>query len=217
MSARRRDGTRDQAPSAFTDILRQLCRRTGARMAALVDREGETVDYAGSLDAYDSRVAAAECRLLLGSVREQRTWRLDHTEELVVRAARVTYQAVWLGEGYALVLLLPRYSSGASRRAVAQAARELASEAGLEPLPHGSSSPRRRRWVAIAVRTHAGDKRRPIAAELQGQWCELEILGRLAAHELGPSDAAYRARLKNGAELTLVREPFGVWYFEEHW
>ena len=217
MKTRGGGGARDQALSAFTTILRELCQRTGALMTSLVDREGETVDYAGTLDDYDTRVAAAECRLLLGSVREQAALHFDRTEDLVVRAARVTYQVVWLGEGYALVLVMPRHNFGASRRAVAQAARELAAEAGLEPSPQSGSSPRRRRWVGIEVRTHASDKRRPVAAELSGEWCELEILGRLAAHELAPSHAAYRARLRNGAELTLVREPFGVWYFEEHW
>ena len=51
---------RDQAETAFTAILASLVERVpGAHAAALVDAEGETVDYAGDGEPFFLRVAAA--------------------------------------------------------------------------------------------------------------------------------------------------------------
>ncbi len=63
---------RDQAVSAFSGALMRLCDAIAAHGAALVDAEGETVDYAGSLSPFEIRVAAAEWRLQrsLGLARE---------------------------------------------------------------------------------------------------------------------------------------------------
>jgi hypothetical protein len=61
----KRQGTlavRDQAVSEFSGTLMRLCDATAAFGAALVDAEGETVDYAGSLSPFEIRVAAAEWR-----------------------------------------------------------------------------------------------------------------------------------------------------------
>ena len=56
---------RDQRESAFTAILTDLVERVpGARCAALVDRDGETVDYGGRGSPYEMRVAAAHLRIV---------------------------------------------------------------------------------------------------------------------------------------------------------
>ncbi len=60
---------RDQETTSFTDILRRLLRATsGARAAALVDFEGETVDYAGVLDPFELRIAAAHWQIVLAQL-----------------------------------------------------------------------------------------------------------------------------------------------------
>jgi hypothetical protein len=69
MKRRRRGAVRDQSDSAFSAILGQLCDDCGALAAALVDGEGETVDYAGLLSPYEIKVAAAEWRIVLAVVR----------------------------------------------------------------------------------------------------------------------------------------------------
>ena len=56
---------RDQEASPFSAILWRLCEGCSAHAAALVDKEGETVDYAGRISPYEIRVAAAELRLVL--------------------------------------------------------------------------------------------------------------------------------------------------------
>jgi hypothetical protein len=57
---------RDMELSAFGQILLTLVRGLpGALAAVLVDDEGETVDYAGTLSAYDLRVVGAEGQLLM--------------------------------------------------------------------------------------------------------------------------------------------------------
>ena len=62
---------RDTDPTPFTPILDALLGRLpGAVAAALVDREGETVDYSGRGDPFDMKVAAAHGRLLLNGIDE---------------------------------------------------------------------------------------------------------------------------------------------------
>ncbi len=61
-------GARDQAASNFAATLGRLCDAVPAVSAALVDGEGETVDYSGSLSPYEIRVAAAEWQLVVANV-----------------------------------------------------------------------------------------------------------------------------------------------------
>src|SRR3954463_10464625 len=123
---------RDQEASPFSAILWRLCEGCSAHAAALVDREGETVDYAGRISPYEIRVAAAELRLLLAFTREAEAAGFAQVSEIRIRTGRRSYAVVGLGDGYAIVLELVRHSFSISSRAVLQAKRELESEAGIE-------------------------------------------------------------------------------------
>jgi hypothetical protein len=179
---------------------------------SLVDQEGETVDYAGYRDAFALRVMAAEWRIVLNVVRDIPRPGFSDVDELFVRSGRATYAVVALAEGYALVFELPRRGFVLSRRALAEAAREIASEAGLSL----GRALRRERWTRVEVRTVPGDRRRPEAVWLDGAWQGLVILGRhhgaTAPPRRGRGEVAYRARVPTGLEFALVREPLGAWF-----
>ena len=62
---------RDQATSPFTRVLERLVAVTpGAQGAALVDFEGETVDYAGRLDPFELKITAAHWLIVLSETAE---------------------------------------------------------------------------------------------------------------------------------------------------
>lgn len=204
---------RDQHESPFSVILARLCSSTGARAAALVDPEGETVDYAGRLAPYDIRVTAAELQIVLATLLRSQAQKVLETEQLFLRARHRAYAVIALSEGYCLVLVLPRTCFRVSPRAVAQAVRELELEAGLTYFPARRGP--KERWSRVTVRTSRDDRRRPEAIEIDGEWCLLTILGRFRSHDLARREVGYRARLPNGMEFALVREPPGRWFAED--
>ncbi|MGC4090501.1 MAG: hypothetical protein QM756_22050 [Polyangiaceae bacterium] len=182
---------RDQAASPFSGILLRLCDATGAHAAALVDAEGETVDYAGRVEPFDIRVAAAEWRLAL-SVLTSAAPAWSETSELVVRCSVQSF-AVWaLSDGYALVMVLPRRAFRVSKRALAEAMTDLAREAGLS----SPADTARVRWARVEVQTEDGG-RRPRAVWQDGAWRPLTISGPLS---VGRS-AARRGRLPDAAAI----------------
>jgi len=199
---------RDQTATPFSVSLGRFCDATGALGAALVDSQGETVDYAGPMDPYAIRVAAAEWRLVLDLVLVRRALRLAQTLSLVVRADRASFAAVPLGEGYALVLRLPARCFAVSPRALSEVVRDLCREGGITPPAAWQEA----RWSRVEVRSSAGPVRRPLELWHSGRWWRLEILGRYAPDALGRRELGFRARLEVGSDLTLVREPPGVWY-----
>ncbi|MBN1612645.1 MAG: hypothetical protein JW940_38835 [Polyangiaceae bacterium] len=203
---------RDQAASAFSAVLMRLCDATGALAAALVDSEGETVDYAGTLDPYDIKVGAAEWSLVLRIATEVKASHWQGTSQIIVRAEARSFAVVRLTEGYAIVLQLMPRCFRVSQRALAEARREIAEEARLDPSVATAERPEP--WVRIDVQTRPGS-RAPIALWWAGQWHPLEILGRYARAQLARGELGYRARLPRGAEVTLVREPFGLWYADQ--
>ena len=205
MSGPRATPERDQEASPFSDILVQLCRATGARCAALVDAEGETVDYGGTGDPFDIRILAAEWRLVLSHL--QLSGKLGVIEHLMVRARNKSFWVEALPLGYALVVQMGRRAASLSPRALGQAKRDLCHEAGFS-LARPSES-----WVRVVVEEEAGTSRRPVAMSLEEEELYVTVLGRVrsqAKHEAG-----YRVRLSTGEERTLVREPLGHWYLEE--
>jgi hypothetical protein len=209
MSPRRRSlPPRDQAASTFSGILMTLCEGAGALGAALVDREGETVDYAGYLAPFDLRVAAAEWRLVLDVVRAVPDPHYRETDGILVRGRQKSFAVVGLSHGYAIVVALPRRSFGLSQRAVAEAIRAVELEARLGP-PEDTGA---ERWSRVEVRTVAGDRRRPEAVWLDGSWRALVILGRHGGRSALRREVAFRARLPSGQEFTLVRERSGHWF-----
>ena len=67
----RRPPARDMDATAFARILHDLIARLpGAFACALVDLGGETVDYAGVVDPFDVKVAAAHMRIILNDLDE---------------------------------------------------------------------------------------------------------------------------------------------------
>jgi hypothetical protein len=210
MSQRRRSlAPRDQAASSFSGILMGLCDATGAFGAALVDREGETVDYAGYLEPFTLKVAAAEWRLVLDVAREVPHPHYRDTDGILVRGKKKSFAIVGLPDGYALVVELPRRSFGISERAVAEAVRAIELEASLS---RPKATPAPERWLRVEVRTAPSDRRRPEAVWLDGAWHSLIILGRHRSGAPIRREVAFRARLPNGLEFTLVREPTGHWF-----
>jgi hypothetical protein len=213
MKPRRRTlSGRDQAATPFGGTLLRLCDNTGALGAALVDQEGETVDYAGSLDPYEIRVAAAEWRLVLRYITASMIPTWSDTHELIIRSRRRSYAVRLLPEGYAIVLQLFARCFSVSHRALGEAVRDLCTEAGFE-LPHEIAD--REKWTRVEVNTVPEDPRRPAAIWAGSVWLRVEVLGRYNATALERGEVGYRARLANGAEVNLVREQLGRWYAED--
>jgi hypothetical protein len=204
---RRSPRPREQSPSRFTEILEGLLRAIpGAQAGALVDFEGETIDYAGDLDPFDVKVAAAHWQLVLGEIADTR---IGAPRQLTVRAHRKSYILRQLQPGYAVVLVLhPRAAFAASDRALQEADARLCAEAGW-------AAPRvPTRWYCVDVETEASDRGRPARLRGTGGWQPVEVMGSIVG--LGPREKGFRVRLQSGAEMLLVRERMGRWFADEH-
>lgn len=204
---RRRPQTppRDQAPSSFTTILERLILATpSARGAALVDFEGETVDYAGSLDPFELKVAAATWQI---AVSEVCATSFSGFTQIVVRAARSSFVLRRVNDHYALVLVLhARAAFAVSDRALAEAETALASEAGW-------SRRNRASWFSVSVQSEAGADHRPALMLVADTWQPVEVMGALVG--LVDRERGYRVRLASGAEMMLIRERNGMWFCDE--
>ena len=203
---------RDQDASRFSAILMRLCDATGALAAALVDSDGETVDYAGTVDPFRIKIAAAEWQIALRITRESRVPGWAETQFLSFRGGRRSFAAVSLAEGYVIVIVLLRHALTLSWRALCEAVRDISNEAGL-PVPLAFRS-EKERWTRVEVRTSSSDPRRPEALWREDAWAPLTILGYYQTSGAVP-EVGYRARLLSGAEITLVREPLGRWYVDD--
>lgn len=207
MISRRLFNRRDQTPSSFAPTLGRLCASAGVVGAALVDADGEAVDYAGRVSPFEIRVAAAEWRIVLGRLGrcKQSVWR--DTRQLMIRGVNKSFGVVLLPEGYALVLqLLPRCFR-VSPRALSEAVREICENAGLTPFVTGSAQ-----WMRVQVNESPSPQRRPRSVWVNRKWLPVEVLGRWVDAELAANEIGYRVRLLGGAEVTLVREPLAHWF-----
>ncbi|AKT41856.1 roadblock/LC7 domain-containing protein [Chondromyces crocatus] len=204
----RRDASppRDQARSPFTAILEQLVASTpGARGAALVDFEGETVDYAGGVDPYELKVAAAHWLIVLTEISDSP---LGPLRQFIVRARSHSYIIRQLQPGYAIVLLLhPRAAFSVSDRALLDADARICLEAGWQQ-PRTSS-----RWYGVDVEMDRGRPARLRGTRGEGDWQPVEVMGFMLG--LRPREQGFRIRLHNGAEMLLVRERLGHWFADE--
>ncbi len=200
-------GQRDQAISNFAATLGRLCEVLPALAAALVDGEGETVDYSGRLSPYETRVTAAEWQLVVDGLRNGNTL-LAPVEELVVRAAQASHAAYAITEGYVLVLRLPKRAFGVSRRAVVEAIRELCTEAGLAVPDRYTGE----HWYHTEVQEDEAG--RPTSVWLEQQWLPAMVIGRFSHPDAVFGELGYRVMLDDGNELTLVRERLARWYRE---
>jgi hypothetical protein len=196
---------RDQDESPFSNILTELCRATGAQCAALVDQEGESVDYGGVGDPFDIRVLAAEWRLVLAQAQFPE---LGGTTQMMVRARKKSFWIESFPAGYALIIQLGRRSSTLSARALSHARRELCSEAGFIMNRQCVDI-----WTRVLVNEESGPSRRPGTIQLANESYEVTVLGRVTS--ASKSERGYRIRMMSGEERTLVREALGHWYLEE--
>jgi hypothetical protein len=206
--SRRAAPPRDQDTSTFTRILERLLAATpGARAAALVDFEGETVDYAGHFDPFDLKVTAAHWQLVINEVAA--VPQLAEPRHLTVRAKGHGYHVRRLGENYAVVIVLhPRAAFAVSERAMQEAVAGLSREAGW-PIPRDHA-----RWFFVEVETERrGRVRRPLRLKVGGTWQPVDVMGALV--NLAAGERGFRVRLPSGAEMTLVRERFGRWFADE--
>ncbi len=200
---------RDTDATPFSAILAELLLRVpGAYAAALVDAEGETVDYAGHGDPFDLRVAAAHLQLVLQGIRGS-ALALGEPRWVVVRGLRKSVAASVLPDGYALALLLrPRSAFAISTRALKVCTRALAAEAGWTDLEQRDGV-KQRSWFAVDVETDG--RGRPV--RVGSQRVAVEVLG--AVMGLAVRERGFRVRSLDGTELTLVREPRERWYADE--
>lgn len=196
---------RDQAPSSFTTILERLVHSTpSARGAALVDFEGETVDYAGSLDPYELKVAAATWQI---AVSEVCATSFAGFTQLVVRAARSSFVLRRVSDHYAVILVLhARAAFAVSDRALAEAETALVTEAGW-------SRKNRPAWFSVSVQTDVDADHRPTSVLVADAWLPIEVMGTLVG--LVERERGYRVRLSSGAEMMLIRERNGMWFCDE--
>lgn len=199
---------RDMDASAFAVILSELVGRVpGAFACALVDGLGETVDYAGLVDPFDLKLAAAHLQILLRQLEDIGS--LGAPRSLVIRSARRTLVARGLPEGYVLVLLLRRRAGfTASERAFETCERALAVEAGW------CERDARARWFPMEIEVDRRGRPRLVRdASDSGEPIRAEVLGSVMG--LHPRQRGFRVRLLNGRELTLVREPGRAWYGDD--
>ncbi|HXS16829.1 MAG TPA: hypothetical protein VN764_06555 [Polyangiaceae bacterium] len=201
----KRPTVRDQAASPFSSILVELCTATGARCAALVDQEGETVDYGGSGDPFDIRILAAEWRLVLAQFQSAVT--LGRVAQLFVRARDKSFWIEALPYGYALVVHMGHRCTHLSPRALSQARRDLCREAGF------SLADQTEMWTRVVVKEESRASRRPLMLGQENEAHYLTVLGRVSS--VAKRERGFRVRLGTGEERTLVREPLGQWYMEE--
>jgi hypothetical protein len=201
----KRPTVRDQDASPFSIVLVGLCTATGARCAALVDQEGETVDYGGSGDPFDIRILAAEWRLVLARFEGAST--LGSVFQLFVRARDKSFWIEALPYGYALVVQMGHRCTHLSPRALSQARRDLCREAGFALVDQTEA------WTRVTVKEEPGVSRRPLVLGQQDEAHYLTVLGRVSSVARG--ERGFRVRLATGEERTLVREPLGQWYMEE--
>lgn len=217
--ARRRRLARDQAESPFSLILEELLDvHPFARGAAIVDLEGETVDYAGNLDPYELRVAAATFGLVIRDLDECR--QLGPVVELGMRMGKAGYVLRVLDPSYSLLVVLRKLGTFCvSQRMLIEVEARILAEAGLPIV-------RKPKFFRVDVATQGrGPRERParlraplISVEVgrlqpPDEWMPLEVLGALVG--VTPGERAFRVRLPTGAEFTLLRDAAKVWFADE--
>jgi hypothetical protein len=202
------ESPRDQERSSFTHILERLVAATpGARGAALVDFEGETVDYAGRMDPFQLKITGAHWLIALSETAELGT--LGTIQRVTVRAGNSAYYLRRLEENYAVVLILePRLAFAVSERAMHEAIASISAEAGWA-IPRGAA-----RWFWVEVEPdHQGRTVRPRRLRVGGEFQPVEVMGAVVG--LAPREKGFRVRLPSGAEMMLVRERLGRWFADE--
>ena len=204
---------RAEHETGFTPILKRFLTGTpGAVAVAMVDAEGEAVDYAGqTIDPFDIKVAAATFRIILQELEQGPLGvRGGPPKRLFIGTERRGYQLDAMPDGYALLAMLEADAVfGHASRALEAAQRALYEEAGW-PAP-----PELTRWSAVEVEVAEG---RPKAVRAQRGWVRTLLIGRVASG-LDPGETGYRVELPDltlpgstSHEVTLVRSTDALWY-----
>lgn len=198
---------RDTDVTAFTVLLSELIARIpGARAAAMVDRDGETIDYAGTLSPFDVKIAAAHWQIVLSELDSVPMLRAPR--EIVVRGVKRSFILHPLTDGYAVVVVLAvRAGFSSTARGFSVFERALRLEAGIGRPPPGPS------WTPVIVEYDARSRPRTLAGATDAFPQPLEVLG--AVMGLARGERGFRVRLATGVEATVVREPGGAWYADE--
>lgn len=208
---RRPRPARDQHASSFNLLLEELIlAQPFIRAAALFDSEGETVDYAGELDPFDMKVAAATFGTILTDLRT--CARLSKATQISTLTSGHGYILRLLDPTYSLLLVVRRLATfGLSARVMIEIEARLLEEACI-PVREPPS------WFRVQV--DAGARGRPVRmrpamnlSESPASWVDVQVLGvHVGMHE---THRAFRARLDGGVEVTLLRERPGLWFVDQ--
>jgi hypothetical protein len=192
--------------TGFTAILsRMLAATPGAIGAALVDAEGEAVDYSGpTIDPFELKVAAAHFRIVF---QELERGKLTEAGGLPRRLSILTSKRMFvidaLPDGYALLSVLQRTAAfGHADRALDAMLHDLYREAGW------NAPPGLLRWQELEVKCDAKD--RPTAIRIDVGWRPIKVIGKVAAG-LQRGEIGFRVGVGD-VEVTLVRGLDDRWY-----
>lgn len=209
---------REEAETGFTTILRRHLEATpGAIAMAIVDAEGEAVDYAGdTIDPFDIKVAAATFRIILVELETGPYARRGGApKRLWVKGAHRGYMLDALPDGYALLAILESDAAlGHASRTLDSTLRAIYREAGW------AAPPELARWTPVEI--EQGPDGRPRSVRAQQGWVHVVVIGKVAAG-LSPGEIGFRVELPDIArtggsahEATLVRGIDDVWYADLH-
>lgn len=198
--------TRDQDTTGFTRILDNLVEAVqGVLGAALVDDQGECVDYSGALRAYEIRLVAAHAQIELRNASYKLSETCGTVRSITIYARKQTIYAARIVEDYSLILIFmganPPY---VSHRALAQAEFDICREGGWP------TTPITERWIHLSVESSPDGRSRPCRIQLESLWYDVDVIGIVVG--LSPGERGFRVRTRQGAEMTLVRERHGRWY-----
>lgn len=214
---RRRRPVRDQAESTFNIILEDLLALVPfARGAAIVDFEGETVDYAGELDPFELRVAGATFQLVLS---EARTCKLVSPLQIVMPMKKAGFVIRVLDPSYCLIVVTRTLGVHCiSGRLLLEIEARILHEAGLPIVRRPTSHRVEVETTGIGVRARPKQIRKPsspIADDPSAAepWVPVEVVGALVGTARG--ERAFRVRLPTGAETTLTYESSRLWFADD--
>lgn len=201
------ESPREELPTAFTPILRQLWQSSlQVLIAAVADMEGECVDYVTSLQPYEAKVNAAHGRVLVAIAEQEAPAGWGELQIVEVHGEVRELWARRIDEEYTLVLV---FGIGADRlslqRAMARAVEQFRREAGMAtPAWEPASLP-----LYVELREARGLPHAPAAYALEGERIEVAyVLGWWSEGEPGARSEClcFRVHTERGEELTLVHD-----------
>jgi len=214
---RRRRPVRDQAESTFNIILEDLLSLVPfARGAAIVDFEGETVDYAGELDPFELRVAGATFQLVLC---EARTCKLVSPLQIAMPMKKAGFVIRVLDPSYCLIVVTRSMAVHCiSSRLLLEMEARILHEAGLPIVRKPTSHRVEVEMLGEGARARPSRMRTPTPpvvdeSDPERPWVPVEVVGALVGTAHG--ERAFRVRLPTGAETTVTHEASRLWFADD--